>query len=126
MKQFEGSCPYCWLMVRSIHKVQVCLLVLDRGRNNLPLACFSSIVPALVFQTRVSNQVLFVLKGFLVCFCLFVCLFLTRAFKLIFSSPQHCQHLRSFPLSSSLHRRNGPSQSSLQPSTSLESLYSLI
>lgn len=59
--------PMLLAVVRSSHKMQACLLVLDRVKSKWPVVCFSSIVPALVFQSRVSNQGQFVLKGF---FCL--------------------------------------------------------
>ena len=45
------------------------------------MICFSSIVPAPVFQSRVSNQGQFVLKGFLFAFVL------TGAFKLTVLPP---------------------------------------
>lgn len=64
-----GFVPILLAMVRSIHKMQACLLVLDRVKNKWPVVCFSSIVPAPVFQSRVSNQGQFVLKGF--CLLLF-------------------------------------------------------
>lgn len=107
-------------MVRSTHKMQACLLVLDRVKNKWPVVCFSSIVPALVFQSRVSNQGQFVLKGFLFAFVL------TRALRLTVLPPNPVSTSNPCPCRLLCIEGMDLLRHPCKCSTSSESLYSLI